>query len=120
MAKVHDRVKETTAVVGTGNATLLGAAAGFKAFSAAGFTVGEPLYYCIAEQTGSAWEVGQGELTATNVLRRITVFESSNANALVNFTGATCDVFCTIPAAAIQDIWSKGQVTQAYLGNTLN
>jgi hypothetical protein len=119
MQRVHDRVKETTAVTGTGPATLLGAVTAFQSFNGAGFVLGEPLYYAIVEQSGSAWEVGRGTLTSTNVLSRDTVFESSNANALVSFTGATCDVFSTIPAERIEELFTKGQSQQAILGNQM-
>jgi len=42
---VKDRVKETTAVTGTGTATLLGAASGFQSFAAIGN--GNTTYYAI-------------------------------------------------------------------------
>jgi hypothetical protein len=94
---LKDRVKETTAVVGTGTATLLGAASGYQSFAVIGN--GNTTYYCIAEQTGSGWEVGIGTYTASGTtLSRTTVLASSNSNNLVNFSAGTKDIFCTYPA----------------------
>lgn len=92
-----DRVKETTAVTGTGTATLLGAATGFQSFAVVGNA--NTTYYCIASQTGSQWEVGIGTYTSVGTtLARNTVLASSNAGALVNFSAGTKDVFVTYPA----------------------
>jgi hypothetical protein len=110
MQRVHDRTKETTTTTGTGTITLLGAVSQFQAFQT-NFVVGEPLYYCIAGQTGTEWEVGRGELLTTTTLARQVVFESSNANALVNFSAGTKDIFSTIPAERIAELYTKGQAT---------
>jgi len=92
-----DRVKETTTVVGTGTATLLGAATGFQSFSAVGD--GNTTYYTIAAQSGSEWEVGIGTYTSSGTtLSRDTVLASSNSGSLVNFSAGTKDVFCDYPA----------------------
>lgn len=92
-----DRVKETTTVVGTGTATLLGAATGFQSFSAIGN--GNTTYYTIAAQSGSEWEVGIGTYTSSGTtLSRDTVLASSNSGSLVNFSAGTKDVFCDYPA----------------------
>jgi hypothetical protein len=94
---LKDRVKETTTVVGTGTATLLGAASGYQSFAAIGN--GNTTYYCIAEQTGTAWEVGIGTYTSSGTtLSRTTILASSNSNNLVNFSAGTKDIFCTYPA----------------------
>ena len=55
---VNDRVRESTTVVGTGTATLLGAITGYQAFSVIGN--GNTCYYTIADQIGANWEVGIG------------------------------------------------------------
>lgn len=93
---LKDRVKETTTVTSTGTATLLGAVAGYQAFSAIGN--GNTCYYTIAAQTGSQWEVGIGTYTSPDQLSRDTVLASSNGGALVNFSAGTKDVFVTQPA----------------------
>jgi hypothetical protein len=95
---LKDRVKETTAVTGTGTATLLGAATGYQSFSAIGN--GNTTYYVIAGQGTSEWEVGLGTYTLSGTtLARTTVLASSNAGSLVNFSAGTKDVFCDYPAA---------------------
>ena len=72
---LKDRVKETTTVVGTGTATLLGAVTGFQSFSAIGN--GNTCYYTIAGT--SEWEVGIGTYTSPDQLSRDTVLSSSKA-----------------------------------------
>lgn len=95
---IFDRVRETTAVVGTGTATLLGAALGYQTFAVVGD--GNTTYYCIAGQGTSEWEVGIGTYTSSGTtLSRTTVLSSSNANALVNFSAGTKDVFVTYPGS---------------------
>jgi hypothetical protein len=92
-----DRVKETTAVTGTGAATLLGASTGFQSFAAIGNS--NTTYYTIAGQTGNEWEVGIGTYTSSGTsLSRDTVLASSNSGSLVNFSAGTKDVFCDYPA----------------------
>ena len=94
---VNDRVRESTTVTGTGTATLLGAIAGYQAFSVIGN--GNTCYYTISDQLGANWEVGIGTYTLSGTtLARTTVLKSSNANALVSFTAGTKDVFVTYPA----------------------
>ena len=52
---LKDRVRETTTVLGTNDATLLGAVTGFQAFSVVGN--GNACYYTISDQSGGHWEV---------------------------------------------------------------
>jgi hypothetical protein len=94
---LKDRVKETSVVTGTGNATLLGAAVGYQSFNTA-IPTGSTVYYCIAGQGNDEWEVGVGTFTAPATLSRDTVYESSAAGALIDFTAGTKDVFVTYPA----------------------
>ena len=94
---LQDRVRETTAVTGTGSATLLGAVTGYQPFSVVGNT--NICYYTIADQSGPNWEVGIGTYSTTGpTLARTTVLASSNSGALVNFTTGTKDVFLTYPS----------------------
>jgi hypothetical protein len=94
---LKDRVKESTAVTGTGTATLLGAAAGYQAFSVIGN--GNTTYYAIVNSEDGTWEVGTGTYSTTGpTLTRTTVFESSNSGALVDFGAGIKDVFITYPA----------------------
>jgi hypothetical protein len=92
-----DRVRETTAITGTGTATLLGAVSGYQSFSAVGNA--NTTYYVIANQSASEWEVGIGTYTASGTtLSRDTVLSSSNSGSLVNFSAGTKDVFVDYPA----------------------
>jgi hypothetical protein len=96
---LKDRVKVASGVTGTGTATLGSAADGFQTFAAIGD--GNETYYTIALQSGNEWEVGKGTVTdtaGTFTLSRDTVYESSNAGNLVNFSAGTKDVFVTYPA----------------------
>ena len=109
-----DRVKETTIVVGTGAATLLGASSGYQSFSA-GVGASNTTYYTIADQSGSNWEVGYGTLDATGlILTRTTVLSSSNSGSAVSFTAGTKDVWCdyTAKKAVIQDSLGTATVPQ--------
>jgi hypothetical protein len=98
-----DRVRDTTTTTGTGTVTLSGTApTGYQNFSVIGN--GNTTYYTI--NAGSQWEVGIGTYSSTGpTLARNTVLESSNANALVNFSAGVKDVFVTYPSdeAVYQD-----------------
>lgn len=99
MAKLADRVKETTATTGTGSYSLGGAASGFQAFSDA-FATADTVYYCVED--GTDWEIGIGTLTTGTpwTLARTTILASSNADAAVNWGAGAKNVFCTVPAVA--------------------
>jgi hypothetical protein len=92
---VADRVRETTVTTGTGPVALAGAVIGFQSFGA-GIGNSNTTYYTIASQAANEWEVGYGTLDATSAnLSRTTVFSSSNAGSLVNFSAGGKDVFVT-------------------------
>ena len=103
MTNFADRVQETSITTGTGTLNLGGAVIGYQSFASA-FTTGTTVYYCISD--GVHWEVGSGTFTtgAPNTLSRLTVYSSSNGNALVNFVAALLSVFCTYPAYAANTI----------------
>lgn len=95
---VADRVQETTTTTGSGTVTLAGAATGFQSFSAIGD--GNSTFYCIADQSGSNWEVGVGTYTASGTtLSRDTVISSSNSGNLVTFGAGVKNVFVTYPSS---------------------
>lgn len=96
--KIGDRIKEQASTSGTGAFTLAGALAGFEAFSSVLTADADTTWYCAVNDT--QWEIGLGTRTAAGVLARTTVLNSSNADALVNFTAAPV-VFCTVPASEI-------------------
>jgi hypothetical protein len=97
---LKDRVKETSAVVGTGTIMLLGAETGYQSFSVIGD--GNTCYYTI-QNTGSGfedeWEAGIGTYTASGTtLSRDSVLSSSNSGSLVSFSSGLKIVFVTYPA----------------------
>lgn len=109
--RMHDRVKETGSVTGTGDVTLSGAVSGFKTFSSR-FAAGalgtyDPIYYAITDASNN-WEVGKGHLSGSTTFVRDSVHSSSNSDALVSFGGAV-EIFCTIPAERMEELWTKGQ-----------
>lgn len=114
---LYDRVRETSTIVGTGTATLLGAVSGYQAFSVVGNA--NTTYYCIFNTGTTEWEVGIGTYTLSGTtLSRTTVLSSSNAGALVSFTAGTKDVFVTYPAGyTIFSTNNPGSATQVLTSN---
>ena len=110
-----DRAKETTTVVGTGTATLLGAVTSYQ--SLAGVGNGNTTYYCIVDQVGANWEVGIGTYSSSGTtLARTTVLASSNAGALVVFTTGVKDVFVTYPSE--KGVWYDASGNVLFTGTT--
>lgn len=108
--KFHDRVKDTSTTTGTGNITVSGTAPnGYQTFSAR-LSVGDRFYYVIAGQTGTEWETGYATYTGTNAFSRDKVEQSSNADALVNFSAGTKDVFLTAIADRFIEMQTKGVI----------
>jgi hypothetical protein len=111
-----DRVQETSTTTGTGTLTLAGAVVGYRSFATIGN--GNTTYYTITNTAG-AWEVGIGTYTtAGTTLSRTTVLSSSNAGALVSFTG-TLNVFVTYPASKSVNLDASNNLTvlnTTYLG----
>ena len=106
MARLFDRVKETTTTTGTSDITLAGAATRFVTFGSV-FTVGDQqIPYVIEGQSGSEWEVGLGTYSATNTLRCDKSYASSNAGSAVNFSAGTKDVYVTA-TAEVSDITGR-------------
>lgn len=103
MPRFADRVQETTTTTGTGDITLSGTAATRCQRFQDAHNVDELVKYVIEGQSGSEWEVGLGQLTASTTLARLEVYASSNSNALVNFSSGTKDVYSVIGAENIND-----------------
>jgi hypothetical protein len=97
--KIGNMIKEQASSTGTGAFALSGAVAGFNTFASKLTADGDTTWY--SARNGNEWEIGLGTRTSASVLARTTVVESSNSNALVNFSAAPV-VFCTVPAAQIQ------------------
>lgn len=118
---VADRVKETTVVTGTGPATLLGAASGYRTF-ASQLSIGDTCAYAIVNANASEWEVGIGTYSAANTLTRTTVHASTNSNAAVVFTAGTKDAFLSPTAETVlSDVTSTdGTVTLTKTGSIVD
>ena len=87
MAYIADRCQETCSAPGTGAVTLLGAVAAYQTFASGLGSTALMVGYAMSDATN--WENGIGTFNGTTGLTRDTVLGSSNANALVNFTGTT-------------------------------
>jgi hypothetical protein len=97
--RIFDRVKDSSTTTGTGDFTLSGTApSGYQAFGAV-LSDSDTCPYCIADQSGTNWEVGVGTYkTSGPKLQRTTVLAGSNGTSAVNFGVGTKDVFLTLPA----------------------
>lgn len=99
MTSVGNIVFETAAGTGTGDLTLA-AMPYYRRFSDAfGTGSGNTFYYCIRHQSANEYEVGVGYCSSSNTLVRSSVIESSNSNALVNFTVGDKDIINDVPAS---------------------
>lgn len=106
---LYDRVRETSTVIGTNDAVLLGAVTGFQSFAVVGNT--NTCYYTIADSNGN-WEVGLGTYSTVGpTLARTTVYSSSNSNNKVSFPAGTKDVFLTYPAEKAVQLDASGNVS---------
>jgi hypothetical protein len=99
---VGDRVQETSTTTGTGTLSLAGAVSKFRTF-VAGIGDGKSVYYSIVHRSSAEWETGIGDVSdaSPDTLTRDVVLASSNANALVDFSAGTKDVFCSFPADGV-------------------
>lgn len=89
-----DRVRDQSTTTGTGTLTIAGVApTGYRTFGA-GHSTGATVQFTTIMTDFTEWEVCQGVWTAAgSTLTRVTVFASSNAGALVNFSAGTKTVF---------------------------
>lgn len=113
---IADRVREQSTTTGTGTLVLNGAVVGFQTFSSA-IGNGNTTYYTISNPGTTEWEVGIGTVSAGQ-LARTTILSSSNANALVNFSAGTKDVFVTYPAEKSVNQDTSGYVSGYTIENS--
>jgi hypothetical protein len=74
-----------------------GAVQGAQTFASALTSNADTTWY--AATNGTAWETGLLTRTSATVFARTTIFRSTNANAAVNFSTGTIDVFCDVPGS---------------------
>jgi hypothetical protein len=91
-----DRVRETSVTTGTGTFSLDGAVRSYDGFVEAGLG-SKVVTYAIGHRTADEWEVGIGTITdaTPDTLSRTKILGSSNADAAVDFSAGTKDVFLT-------------------------
>lgn len=107
-------VGETSATVGTGAVTLAGALVGHKSFGSV-CSVGDTTEYIIRHPTDGSWEAGIGTYSATNVLTRTSMFESSTGST-VNFASGDKLVLLSPLASRLDrvDMLAVKSVSTAY------
>lgn len=95
MARLFDRIKDTSTTTGTGDFTVSGTPpTGYLTFSSV-YTAGDNFVpYCIAQQASAEWEVGLGTYSAANTLVRDRVTANSASTFVaISFSAGTKDVF---------------------------
>jgi trimeric autotransporter adhesin len=104
-----DRVQQTGTANTTVSFTLSGSVTGFQSFTA-GVGNGNTTYYAATDTSGN-WETGLGTFSTTGpTLTRTTVYESSNSNAAVTFSG-TVTVFVSYVASRAISEDANGNAT---------
>ena len=111
---INNRVRELTSTTGTGAVTLGGAVGGFQTF-AAGIGNDNTTYYAISINSENEWEVGLGTLNAdsSTLARTNPPLESSNGDALVDFSAGSKEVFCTLPSEKALYLDASGALANA-------
>lgn len=101
-----DRVKDTSASVGTGPMTLFGAPiTGFRSFLSAFPSGAVDVPYAIDDGMGN-WEIGIGSFS-DSVLTRTQVLSSSSNGGLVDFVAGKKSVICTLPADLVESATNR-------------
>lgn len=106
MSQFAGRVWETTTTTGTGTLSLGGARSGLYRSFVDGVGSGKAVLYAIKHRNEQEWETGLGVVTdaTPDTLSRLIVTESSNANALVNFSAGIKDVTLPVPAFHMRNL----------------
>lgn len=103
---VLNGAKETTTTTGTGDVTTAGAASGYQTINT---MYGLNVWFEYEIRLGTEWEIGLGYLSASTTLVRSRVYQSSNSDALVNFSAGTKDVFATVSGFWLNSISARIQ-----------
>jgi hypothetical protein len=105
---LYDRVQQTGTANTTVSFSLTGSVIGFQSFSVVGN--GNTTYYSAFDTAGN-WETGLGTYSTTGpILTRTTIYQSSNSNAAVTFSG-TVNVFVTYPSGKSVNLDASGNAT---------
>lgn len=123
MAKIGNRVKETTDTTGTGTLDLNGAATGFRALSDE-FASGVTVDYVVVDDPDNPteYEYGQGTFTAgtPDTLSRDTVEGSSNSGNKVSFSAGTKTVIVSPLASTLTGGWQLLEEQEASSSSSLD
>lgn len=114
MAYFSDLVRDTTTTTGTGDVTVSGTAPTGKVAFGTAFATGTLIGYTISSSAGAEWETGLAPLSTSTTIQRSSaqaeVIASSNANALVNFSAGTKDVYNALPAYFANSFTKRGRL----------
>jgi hypothetical protein len=103
-----DRVQQTGTANTTVSFTLSGSVTGFQSFVVVGDA--NTTYYSATDSSGN-WETGLGTYSTTGpTLTRTTIYQSSNSNTAVTFSG-TVNVFVTYPSQIAVTTSTIGSLT---------
>lgn len=96
-----DNIGDTTSSTGTGTINLAAVAQAGSRIFAGNVTSGATVRYDIRNADESEWEIGEGVFTdgSPDTLSRVTVYASSNAGSLVDFSAGTKNVSMVLTAA---------------------
>ncbi len=89
-----DNIGDTTTSTGTGTIELAATPQTGARIFAGNVTSGSTVRYEIRSADNTKWEIGEGVFTdgSPDTLTRVTVYASSNAGSLVNFSAGTKNV----------------------------
>lgn len=108
--QLFDRVWDLSTTTGNSDFTLAGTPpSGYQAFSSV-LNVTDEFLYAIHNLGANEFETGMGVMLGSTTFRRLVVFSSSNAGALVNFSAGTKNCFVTPPFTFLRN--TVGRVNQ--------
>lgn len=128
LPKAGDRAAETSTTTGVGPFSLVGAMTDWRTIVAACGTGATVDYYAVQEDGSAGYEVGRGVITGgtPDTLTRVTVFASSNSDALVSWgvgtrkvvVSLTADAFSQLATPAISDTPEASAVVDVFIYDT--
>lgn len=118
-----DNIGDTSTTTGTGTLNLAAVAQTGALIFAGNVTSGATVRYDIRSSDNTEWEIGEGVFTdgSPDTLTRVTVYKSSNAGSLVNFSAGTKNVSMVFTVADMATL-ADGIAPQNLLknGNFIN
>lgn len=118
-----DNIGDTTTSTGTGTINLAAVAQTGALIFAGNVTSGATVRYDIRSSDNTEWEIGEGVFTdgSPDTLTRVTVYKSSNAGSLVNFSAGTKNVSMVITSKDVSDIAPQNLLKNGnFINNSTN